>query len=322
MKILSLNVNGLKAFYNRSVLDRIISKHSPDILCLQETKCTDSYAGYWLCEYSDYSVIAAHNYLKSGYSGVAMMVKNELLEQIINIKKPIILKNNEYAPGRVITLEFDTLYVTTVYTLNSGSDKYDYRIEWDEAFINYLSTLKDKPNIVLGDMNVCHSDMDHYHFDKYFDTCPGLYKVEIDGFTKLLNNLDLVDTYRKLHPDSIEYSWFSYMGKARENGNGWRLDYALASKSLMSLIKDSFIDNEEVRSDHSLIGIELSNQYELTPRYYTHYRKGGKYRVISTGKVQIKLEWLPCITYENEQGERFTRELEDFKVKFKTLTEG
>ncbi|MEC8604081.1 MAG: exodeoxyribonuclease III, partial [Bacteroidota bacterium] len=191
---------------------------------------------------------------KKGYSGTAILSK----------KKPISFQNgigieefdNE---GRVLTCEFEEFYFVTVYVPNSGGQllRLDYRISWDKAFLQFLKNLeRSKPVIVCGDFNVAHQPIDLKNPKANYNKSAGYMQQEIDGLDNYLNS-GFIDTYREFHPDSIAYSWWSYRFNARAKNIGWRIDYFLSSNSIKNQIKDAFILDQMMGSDHCPVGIEM-----------------------------------------------------------------
>lgn len=261
MKIVSLNVNGTKAFYNRGegdgyLLDNLIKEHNPDIILLQETKCSKEDFIWWLSEFSDYNFVCVPNKYKKGYAGVGALIKKSLH---ILYNEHICINNSEYDSGRILELFTGKYYIIGVYVMNSGSDKEDLRFEWDLKFHEYLSALKYRhPVIVLGDFNSTRDDKDCYAFEQYFDQYPGCYKFEIDALNDLINS-GFKDTFRELHGDEIKYSWFSYRGGARYNNQGWRLDYALVDDRIFDKVNSCEILGKPCEySDHSPILLDIN----------------------------------------------------------------
>ncbi len=249
MKLISWNVNGLRACCNKGFED-FFSKEDADFFCLQETKLQPeqveiSYEGYH--QYFNSAV-------KKGYSGTAVFCKKEPLKVTYDLN---IDKHDQ--EGRVITLEYEGFYLVTVYTPNSQKElaRLDYRMEWEEDFRKYLMELDlKKPVIVCGDMNVAHQEIDLKNA-KSNTRNAGFTIEERDKMTKLLES-GFIDTFRYLYPDKKDaYTWWSYMFKAREKNVGWRIDYFLASDSLKDKIADSLIYSEIMGSDHCPVGLIL-----------------------------------------------------------------
>jgi len=159
--------------------------------------------------------------------------------------------------GRVVCLEFEKFYLVNVYTPNSGGEllRLGYRQTWDAAFLDYIKELeKTKPVIVCGDLNVAHKAIDLARPKENYNKAAGFMQEEIDGIDNY-HKAGIVDTFRYLNPEQVKYSWWSYRGGAREKNVGWRIDYFLASESLLPNIKESFILNEVNGSDHCPVGI-------------------------------------------------------------------
>jgi len=241
-KLISWNVNGLRAVLGKGFLDFFDSKQ-PDILCLQETKIT---AGQLDLELEGYE--AYYNYAeKKGYSGTAVFTKIKPLNVTygIGIEK----HDNE---GRVITLEFDKCYLVNVYVPNSQRElvRLPYRMEWEDDFRAYLVSLdRKKPVIFCGDLNVAHKEIDLKNPDTNRRNA-GFTDEERNKFTKLLES-GFIDTFRYFYPDKTgAYTWWSYMFKARQNNAGWRIDYFCVSESLKDKIRDAVIHSDVMGSDH------------------------------------------------------------------------
>lgn len=255
MKLISWNVNGIRAVAKKNFFDSL-EQMNPDVLCLQETKAQDdqvaeAIASVRLSGYQIYSNSA----VKKGYSGTAILTKTEPIA--VSYDMGIEEFDQE---GRVITAEFENFYLVTVYTPNSqnGGARLHYRTQWDKAFLNHLIELeKKKPVITCGDLNVAHRDIDLKNPKPNYDKNPGYFQKEIDGLDNYVNN-GFKDTFRELNPDTVKYSWWSYRAAARERNVGWRIDYFLASNKILPQIKDAFILNEVMDSDHCPVGIELA----------------------------------------------------------------
>lgn len=242
MKLISWNVNGLRACVKKGFLDYFKSEDA-DIFCLQETKLQEGQIDLDLEGYYQYWNYAE----KKGYSGTAIFTKKEPL----NVYYGINMEHHD-KEGRVITLEFEDFYMVTVYTPNSQSElaRLDYRMQWEDDFRNYLLDLSSKKGVVIcGDLNVAHKEIDLKN-PKTNRKNAGFTDEERDKFSTLLSS-GFIDTFRYFNPD-VEgiYSWWSYRFNARKNNAGWRIDYFLASKNLESRIKDASIDTEILGSDH------------------------------------------------------------------------
>ncbi len=252
MKIVSWNVNGIRAITKKGFLDDV-KKMNPDILCLQETKAQPDQvkeAIQSLTEYHQYYNSAE----KKGYSSTAILTK----------VKPISVTNDmgveeHDKEGRIICAEYESFYLVTVYVPNSGEGlkRLEYRQKWDADFTAYLKNLEaSKPVIVCGDLNVAHTSIDLKNDKSNYNKSAGYTQVEIDGFQAMLD-AGFVDTFRLLHPDEVKYSYWSYRFNARKNNSGWRIDYFLVSESLAGKIKSAEIHNEYFGSDHCPVSITL-----------------------------------------------------------------
>jgi len=253
MKILSWNVNGIRACLSKGFLESI-KKNDPDIICLQETKAHPNQVDVQLKEYPHHYWNSAQ---RKGYSGVAIFSKIKPL----SIKYGIGLLDEE---GRVITLEFQEYYLVNVYTPNSkrGLERLDFRYnKWDKTFLKYIKTLP-KPVIFCGDLNVAHEEIDlaNPSSNKTTKTKPGnagFTDKERESFENILES-GFIDAYRELHPNERKYSWWSYMFKARERNIGWRIDYFCVDKKLKNRIKSSEILIDVLGSDHAPIVLEIN----------------------------------------------------------------
>lgn len=242
MKLISWNVNGLRACVKKGFLDYFKSEDA-DIFCLQETKLQEGQIDLDLEGYHQYWNYAE----KKGYSGTAIFTKKEPL----NVYYGINMEHHD-KEGRVITLEFEDFFMVTVYTPNSQSElaRLEYRMEWEDDFRNYLLELESKKGVVVcGDLNVAHKEIDLKN-PKTNRKNAGFTDEERDKFSTLLSS-GFIDTFRYFNPD-LEgvYSWWSYRFNARKNNAGWRIDYFLVSNNLEDRIKEASIDTEILGSDH------------------------------------------------------------------------
>ncbi len=264
MKLYSWNVNGIRAVWNKGKFQEFIAAHNPDILCLQETKAQPDQSPVDLEQYEEYWCSAE----RKGYSGTAIFTKITPLNVITGFSDTILKKydfsdkfGDTSTEGRVMTLEFEDFYVTTVYTPNSkgGLERLPMRDKvWDPAWLDHLQELQaKKPVLACGDLNVAHKEIDlarpKANVGKH-----GFTDEERRGFDNLLS-AGLVDTFRYFFPDAEEvYSWWTAWGGARDRNVGWRIDYWLASESLMPRISEVNVHADVMGSDHCPVSIELS----------------------------------------------------------------
>lgn len=250
MKLLSWNVNGLRACLNKG-FEEFFQKEKADIFCLQETKLQEGqvdlkpegYESYW--NYAD----------KKGYSGTAVFTKSKPLK----VEYGMGLDEHD-REGRLITLEFDEFSLVNVYTPNSQKElaRLDYRMKWEEDFKAYLKRLEEKkPVIVCGDLNVAHREIDLKN-PKTNRKNAGFSDQEREKFANLLD-AGFVDTFRHFYPDVTgAYTWWSYMFNARKNNAGWRIDYFLISEALKPNAKDALIYADVMGSDHCPVGLLIN----------------------------------------------------------------
>ncbi len=250
MKLLSWNVNGLRAIVGKNFMEAFQSLDA-DIFCLQETKLQEGQIDLPLPDYHQYWNYAE----KKGYSGTAVFTKQEPLSVSRGIRQA-----QHDQEGRVITLEYDSFYLVTVYTPNSQNElaRLNYRMEWEDAFRAYLEGLdRKKPVIFCGDLNVAHKEIDLKN-PKTNRRNAGFTDEEREKFTQLLK-AGFVDTYRHFYPDTEGvYSWWSYRFKAREKNAGWRIDYFLVSERLKERLTDAKIHTEIMGSDHCPVELDIT----------------------------------------------------------------
>ena len=252
MKLISFNVNGIRAAVKKGLLESI-EEMDADVIGFQETKATPEQVQEALFGISDYHVYA-FSAEKKGYSGTAVITRTEP----ISVKYGIDQAEHD-DQGRAITCEFEDFYFLNVYVPNSGNGlvRLPYRKTWDAALLSYIKELEEsKPVIYCGDMNVAHRPIDIKNDKANYNKTPGYTQDEIDGMDNYVD-AGLVDTFRSFYPEEVKYSWWSYRANARENNVGWRLDYFLVSENLMPVVKDAFILNEVHGSDHCPVGITL-----------------------------------------------------------------
>ena len=250
MKIISWNVNGLRAVLKKNFLE-FIEEEKPDILCLQETKCTpDDVEQLWPATYTTYWNSAQ----KKGYSGTAIFTNTKPLEIMTGIG--VSDHDNE---GRVLTAEFANFFVVNVYVPNSQREltRLPYRQRWDRDFLRFLKRLeKKKPVIFCGDLNVAHTEIDLANPRTNMKN-HGFTPEERAGFSALVA-AGFVDTFREFEKGEGHYTWWSPMSDARARNVGWRLDYFLVSAKLRPQVKSAFIHAKILGSDHCPVGIELA----------------------------------------------------------------
>ncbi len=248
MKLISWNVNGLRAVYKKG-FSEVFDALDADIFCLQETKMQEGQLELNLPGYIQFWCSAE----RKGYSGTAVFTKKEPLSVSYNLG----IEEHDQE-GRVITLEFEDFYFVCVYTPNSGSElkRLDYRMDWDDAFRTYVGELDEKkPVVVCGDLNVAHNEIDLRNPETNRRSA-GFTDEEREKFTMLLDS-GFSDSFRFLYPDTVKYSWWSYRTRARERDAGWRIDYFLVSDRIKSKIEDALILNEIEGSDHCPVGLIL-----------------------------------------------------------------
>ncbi|HBD64269.1 MAG TPA: exodeoxyribonuclease III [Clostridiales bacterium] len=249
MKLISWNVNGLRACVNKGFMDAFRDMDA-DIVCLQETKLQAGQIELDLGGYHDFWNYAE----KKGYSGTAVFTKEKPLSESYGIG----IEEHD-KEGRVITLEFDKFYLVNVYTPNSkrALERLEYRMQWEDDFRSYLLRLDEhKPVIVCGDLNVAHKEIDLKN-PKTNRKNAGFTDEERNKMTELLG-AGFIDTFRHFYPDKEEaYSWWSNFSKARERNVGWRIDYFVASRSFKDELTDAFIFPEYYGSDHCPVGLTI-----------------------------------------------------------------
>ncbi len=249
MKLISWNVNGIRACVNKGFLD-YFHKTDADIFCLQETKCQDGQISLELEGYHQYWNYAE----KKGYSGTAVFTK----VKPINVWYGLGTSVSE-PEGRVLTLEYEEFFLVNVYTPNSQRDlaRLGYRLEWEKQIKDHLLKLEaDKPVILCGDLNVAHSWIDLKNPKSNVGNS-GFTDEERARMSELLE-AGFIDSYRYFYPDKEgAYTWWSYMSKVRERNIGWRIDYFIVSKKLEGRLKDAHIDCFIMGSDHCPVILEL-----------------------------------------------------------------
>ncbi len=249
MKFVSWNVNGLRACLGKNFM-KDFEEFDADIFALQETKMQEGQAEILTPGYLQYWNSAE----KKGYSGTAVFTKKEPLSVSYGIGIP-----EHDTEGRVITLEFENFYFVTCYTPNSQNElaRLPYRMEWEDAFRDYLLKLDEKkPVILCGDLNVAHKEIDLKN-PKTNRHNAGFTDEERSKMTTLLES-GFCDSFRHLYPDATEiYSWWSYRFQARAKNAGWRIDYFITSDSIKDKILDAKIHTDVFGSDHCPVSLEI-----------------------------------------------------------------
>lgn len=249
MKIVSWNVNGLRAVIKNGFIDSV-SDIDPDILCIQETRAHKDQISIDLLEYTKYWYSAQ----KKGYSGTAIFSKIEPTNVSYGLGIPE--HDNE---GRVITLEFNDFYLVNVYTPNSQHElvRLEYRQIWDSEFLAFVKRLEEtKPVVFCGDLNVAHKEIDLKN-PKSNERNPGFTLEERTDFDRYIES-GFIDTFREFNQEPGNYTWWSYRFNARAKNIGWRIDYFCISASLRPRLKDAFILKDVMGSDHCPVGIILN----------------------------------------------------------------
>lgn len=249
MKLISWNVNGLRACVTKGFLD-YFKEMDADFFCLQETKLQEGQIDLELEGYHQFWNYAE----KKGYSGTAIFAKREPISVKLGMGIP-----EHDKEGRVITLEYDNFYLVTCYTPNAQNElaRLPYRMEWEDAFRQYLTALdENKPVVICGDLNVAHNEIDLKN-PKTNRQNAGFSDEEREKMTVLLDS-GFTDTFRYFYPDMEQiYSWWSYRFKAREKNAGWRIDYFLTSKRLDEKLIDAKIHTNVMGSDHCPVELTI-----------------------------------------------------------------
>ena len=249
MKLVSWNVNGLRAVLGKNFLE-VFNGLDADIFCLQETKCQQDQVSLDLPGYHQYF----HSAERKGYSSTAVFSRKEPISIMLDFE------DNGIHPreGRVMTLEYDSFYLVNAYVPNSKEQlaRLDYRMLWEEDLLKHLNKLNEsKPVIYCGDLNVAHEEIDiknpaANHFSAGFSD------QEREKMTQLLNS-GYTDTFRWLYPNTVRYSWWSYRFNARANNAGWRIDYFIVSDRIRDKVTDSIIHDEITGSDHCPVELDI-----------------------------------------------------------------
>ena len=252
MKIISFNVNGIRAIVSKNFIQDM-QAISPDVICLQETKADAEQVAIAVAGLSGYHVFA-NAADKKGYSGTAILSKKAPL----SIQYDMGIDEHDHE-GRIVKAEFDDFFLVCVYVPNSGSElaRLPYRQQWDTDFLAYLKKCEEtKPVVICGDLNVAHQAIDLARPKENYNKAAGYMQEEIDGLNRFVD-AGLVDTFRYFNPDQAKYSWWSYRAGAREKNVGWRIDYFLASEAFLNRISATEIYNDILGSDHCPVGITI-----------------------------------------------------------------
>lgn len=262
MKIVSWNVNGIRAVHKKELFEPMIEALKPDVLCLQETKAEQSQIEVDMPDYLEYWNSAT----KKGYSGTAIFSKHKPLSVVLDLPAHIVKKyelqdgyGDINGEGRVIAAEFEDFYVVNVYTPNSKDDlsRLSMRHEhWDPAFLEYCKELeKNKPVVFCGDLNVAHTEDDLAN-PKENESEHGFTLEERAGIDKVIA-AGFTDTFRLFKKGNGHYSWWTHWANARERNIGWRIDYIFVSKNLVPKVKSAQIHADIIGSDHCPVSIDL-----------------------------------------------------------------
>ncbi len=253
MKLVSWNVNGIRAAIKKDFF-LSLADMAPDVLCLQETKAQVDQVNEALKDLDGYHIYS-YSAVKKGYSSTAILSK----KKPISVKMGIGIEEHDQE-GRVIAAEYDNFILVTVYTPNSGSGlkRLEYRQAWDADFLKYMKSLeKKKPVVICGDLNVAHNDIDLARPKPNYNKSAGYMQEEIDGIENL-KQAGFTDSFRHLMPKEVKYSWWSYRAGARARNVGWRIDYFLASNSILDKIANVDIYNQIMGSDHCPVMLEIN----------------------------------------------------------------
>ena len=252
MKIISFNVNGIRAIVGKSFVQDM-EEVAADIICLQETKASPEQVKEAISILTNYHIYA-NSAERKGYSGTAILSKIKPLSVTFDMG----LEEHDQE-GRITCAEYDKFFLVCVYVPNSGSElaRLSYRQKWDSDFLIYLKKLeKNKSVVVCGDFNVAHQAIDLSRPKENYNKAAGYMQAEIDGMSNFLKN-GFVDTFRWKNPETLKYSWWSYRAGARPKNIGWRIDYFLCSEPFKENISEATIYNDVFGSDHCPVGIEL-----------------------------------------------------------------
>ncbi|TWO32124.1 exodeoxyribonuclease III [Seonamhaeicola sediminis] len=254
MKIISYNVNGIRAAINKGFLDWLKAA-SPDVICLQEIKALKEQLDLAVFEEAGYKHHYWFSAQKKGYSGVAVLSKSKPN----HIEYGTGIESMDFE-GRNLRVDFDNCSIMSLY-LPSGTNiaRLEHKLEYMAMFQDYINNLKETiPNLIIcGDYNICHEEID-IHNPKGLKNVSGFLPVEREWIGAFINN-GFVDSFRFINPEKQQYSWWSYRANARANNKGWRLDYAMVAKPLQENIKRAVILQDAVHSDHCPILLEIEH---------------------------------------------------------------
>jgi exodeoxyribonuclease-3 len=248
------NVNGIRAILKKD-FEKAIREMNPDVFCLQETKASEEEVLQAAALFPGYSCFANGSKVRKGYSGTALFTKTEPVMVTRDIGREAFDQE-----GRVITAEYPTFFLVTVYTPNAGENlvRLDYREAWDTAFLKYVGWLKKrKPVMVCGDLNVAHQPMDIARAKENYNVSAGYTQREIDGFQRLLDS-GFTDTFRALHPNEVKYTYWNYVTNGRAKNVGWRIDYFLVSEKIKPLVVQAEVLDQYHGSDHCPVSLSVN----------------------------------------------------------------
>ena len=254
MKLVSWNVNGIRACVKKGAFFEYLNDHEPDVLFLQEIKAHVADIPPEILEPSGYHA-AWFSAQKKGYSGVAILTKHKPISIIEGFGNP-----KFDAEGRVISAEFENFIALGVYFPNGqmNDERLAYKLEFYEAFFDYVNDLKaqGKNVVICGDYNTAHKEIDLAR-PKENEKVSGFLPIERDWMDTLIDEFGYVDTFRAFNRDADEYSWWSYRAAARTRNVGWRIDYFFVNKEFMPNVTNAFIQQDVMGSDHCPVGIEI-----------------------------------------------------------------
>lgn len=252
LKIISWNVNGIRAMVKKGLYDTV-KQLNPDIFCVQETKAQDDVLNEIAGEMTGYEVYS-NSAEKKGYSGTAVFTRIKPENHHNDIGK-----EEHDQEGRVVTLEYDTFYLVNAYIPNSGQGlkRLEYRHSWDLEMLDFIKKLdQKKPVIFTGDFNVAHEPIDLARPKQNYDKTAGYTQVEIDGFQNLIDG-GFIDTFRHFHKDKVQYTFWNQRFNARGNNVGWRIDYFLVSERFIDRVLEASILDEIMGSDHCPVSLDI-----------------------------------------------------------------